>query len=76
MTNSEILNKVVIGNKDIQALFGCSHSKASEIIKAIKSNQDSFGGMLRGKVHIDDYNAFIKANRKKTKERGNENDTI
>ena len=66
-TLEEVKEKIIIGNKDIQVLFGCSHSTASKIINAIHATQDSFDGMLRGKVHKADLDAYLKANRKKTR---------
>lgn len=59
----EVLQKVIINNHDVQLLFDCSHTKASEIIKQIRQVQDSLGGM-RGKLHIDDYHAYIRYNRR------------
>ena len=53
MTREELLNKEVIKIKDIQEAFSCSYTTASNIIRAIKSNNDRL--KIRGVVHILDY---------------------
>ena len=58
MTREEILSKEVLRGEDIMELLAVKRTKASEIIKSIKSCSDMLH--IRGIVHIRDYNAWLE----------------
>jgi len=58
LTAKEILEqKETYRNADIQVLFDVARSKASEMIRAIKSVSDRTG--IKGRVHRLDYQDYL-----------------
>lgn len=68
-TIEEVKQKYFYGNKDIQVLCGCGSNKATQILKAVLENQDSFAGIFQTRVSKEDFEAWLKSNRKKKKEK-------
>ena len=65
----EVREKYFYTNKDIQVLCSCGSNKATQIIKAILDNQDSFAGIFKTRISKDDFEAWLKSNRRKKKEK-------
>ncbi len=62
LTAKEILEqKETYRNVDIQVLFDVAHTKASEMIRAIKSVSDRTG--IKGRVHRLDYQDYLNRNK-------------
>lgn len=76
MSHEEILKKETLRTSDICILFDVCRSKASEIMREIKSIQDSFNGLIQGRCHIDDYKAFLRYNKEQSKKRRQEREEI
>lgn len=72
MSHEEILQKETLKTADLCILFDVSRNKASEMMREIKSVQDSFNGLIQGRCHIDDYKAFLKYNKEQSKKRRKE----
>ena len=69
MSHEEILQKETLKTADLCILFDVGRSKASAMMRAIKSVQDSFNGLIQGRCHIDDYKAFLRYNKEQSKKR-------
>ena len=67
-TIEEVREKYFYGNRDIQVLCGCGANKATQILKAVLNNQDSFAGIFQSRVSKEDFEAWLRSNRRKKKE--------